>query len=170
MSFTLLKLIDDNKIQEAVEMLMGLPSEETKAMSEGKEGHKLIEQNRLKLLDGFSDEFEDEKYYRIKFNDNIELSGIIDRYYNKEKTIVDWKFSSRHAREQDIRQLQIYRLFKKEAEFGKFVQLKRYKRTGEIKILSEQTYSLNDFTEIFLESWINECYEKINYYLKKRNA
>lgn len=117
-SWTILSTWQKGEHEKAIKMMSGEDAIATWQMEEGKRIHKIISDNKLKLLPfmkptGVFEEIDPENdkwvnYFRVNVNEWLDMSMIADFLDPVEHLLIDWKTGVRSSTEQNKLQLYIY--------------------------------------------------------------
>ena len=117
-SYSILSAWSKGYKEQAINGILRIPIEQNEAMKEGSRIHSLISETKPKLLPFMDDTFifEDirpEKskwvnYFKIRLNDEIDFSMVVDCYSPKRGIIIDWKTGKHKSNKHDKMQLFCY--------------------------------------------------------------
>jgi hypothetical protein len=144
-----------------IDYYSGVEGYKSEAMEQGIRVHAEIAQKRMKLIKGIK---RPRYEYRFEFDDDGDVvSGYIDVLCSD--MIIDWKISTRDAKQHDMKQLQFYnwciqKCGMKSRKYGMIVQV-----SPDLEVLSKSACELGlDMTDWYLErkSRIVEILKKNN--------
>ncbi len=115
-SWSILNAWSKGNKDEAIKSMAGIESEKNIYMERGVDIHKIISENKLRLIPELTEAatFEDKEkgvnYFIVDINDWLRLSLVIDVIDRVPELIVDWKASKLRSTEHNKLQIYIYAL------------------------------------------------------------
>jgi len=168
-SWSLLKAWSGKNYQMVEDILFRLPSFQSEAMKKGSDVHEYIAENKLDVLDFYTEQTLYEKKFVIPHGEDTFVC-ILDTYDPEQKFMVDYKVSKSSANSQDKRQLYMYNYLlglagEPTCEKGYMVQLKPDNDIEDVEVLSIAEYNISNTEEI--EKWIEKNVEELKLYVKE---
>lgn len=180
-SWSILSKWSSGNRDEAIKMIMGEETLQTWNMAEGSRIHKIISDNRLKLLPFLSDsaiyedvDRENDKwvnYFRVRVFDWLEMSMIADVIDVENGLLIDWKTGNKKSTEHNKLQLYCYAyllsILPSPIEIKEAVIASVYQTPEEtIHVRDFSLYKITDekleYAENYIESNASEIYSAIN--------
>lgn len=117
-SWSILNAWKSGRKQDALDMVMGKPTPDNEYMKKGREIHKAVSSQKLRLLDLIDDSyiFEDmepaegkwQNYFKIKLSDTVLFSMVVDCLSIDGRIVIDWKSGKQTSSSADPMQLFCY--------------------------------------------------------------